>query len=120
MERQDLVAKAAGKFKLATNSKHNIPVAPNLLKQNFIADKPNPKWAGDITYLMTSEGWLYLAVFIDLYSRSVIGWPMSTRMTSSLCVMPGKWLSGVEVGLGTSLYIVIGAANMLPMRTAIY
>ncbi|MGP9497074.1 IS3 family transposase [Pseudoalteromonas sp. SCSIO 43095] len=84
MGRQGLVAKAARKFKSTTDSKHNLPVAPNLLEQNFTADKPNQKWAGDITYLMTSEGWLYLAVIIDLYSRSVIGWSMSTRMTSSL------------------------------------
>ena len=84
MGRQGLVARAARKFKSTTDSKHNLPVAPNLLEQNFTADKPNQKWAGDITYLMTSEGWLYLAVIIDLYSRSVTGWSMSTRMTSSL------------------------------------
>ena len=84
MERQGLVAKAGRKFKVTTDSKHSLPVAPNLLEQNFTADKPNQKWAGDITYLMTSEGWLYLAVIIDLYSRSVIGWSMSTRMTSTL------------------------------------
>ena len=84
MERQGLVAKAGRKFKVTTDSKHSLPVAPNLLEQNFTADKPNQKWAGDITYLMTSEGWLYLAVIIDLYSRSVIGWSMSNRMTSTL------------------------------------
>jgi len=59
-------------------------VAPNLLEQDFTASAPNQKWVGDITYLFTSEGWLYLAVIIDLYSRSVVGWSMSNRMTATL------------------------------------
>jgi len=84
MERQGLVAKAARKFKVTTDSKHSLPVAPNLLEQDFSATGPNQKWVGDITYLMTSEGWLYLAVIIDLYSRAVIGWSMSNRMTADL------------------------------------
>ncbi|PMF28135.1 IS3 family transposase, partial [Vibrio splendidus] len=84
MRRQDLVAKAARKFKCTTDSKHKMPVAPNLLAQDFNATAPNQKWAGDITYVATSEGWLYLAVIIDLYSRQVIGWSMDTRMTASL------------------------------------
>ncbi|NOI52711.1 IS3 family transposase [Vibrio crassostreae] len=84
MKRQDLVAKAARKFKCTTDSKHKMPVAPNLLAQDFNATAPNQKWAGDITYVATNEGWLYLAVIIDLYSRQVIGWSMNTRMTASL------------------------------------
>lgn len=84
MKRQGLVAKAARLFKVTTDSQHTLPIAPNLLAQNFEADTTNKKWAGDITYVMTSEGWLYLAVIIDLYSRSVVGWSMSTRMTASL------------------------------------
>lgn len=84
MKRQGLVAKAARKFKVTTNSNHKLPVAPNVLEQNFDAQKPNEKWVGDITYLMTSEGWLYLAVIIDLYSRQVVGWSMSERMTADL------------------------------------
>lgn len=84
MKRQHLVAKAARKFKTTTDSNHRLPVAPNLLGQNFEADHPNQKWAGDITYLYTREGWLYLAVMIDLHSRAVIGWSMGTRMTASL------------------------------------
>ena len=56
----------------------------NLLKQDFYASRPNQKWVGDITYLRTGEGWLYLAVVIDLWSRSVIGWSMSSRMTAQL------------------------------------
>ena len=84
MRRQQLVPKAARKFKVTTDSDHKLPVAPNLLEQTFEASKPNQKWAGDITYLMTSEGWLYLAVIIDLHSRAVIGWSMNTRMTADL------------------------------------
>ena len=84
MKRQDLTPKAARKFKCTTDSKHQMPVAPNLLAQNFSASAPNEKWAGDITYIATSEGWLYLAVIIDLYSRQVIGWSMDTRMTATL------------------------------------
>jgi len=64
-------AKAAKKFKATTNSNHKLPVAPNLLGQNFAASRPNEKWASDITYVWTEEGWLYLAVVMDLYSRMV-------------------------------------------------
>lgn len=84
MKRQGLVAKAAKKFKATTNSKHNLPVADNLLEQHFEADGPNEKWCQDITYLWTTEGWLYLAVVIDLFSRQVVGWSMSERMTATL------------------------------------
>lgn len=84
MKRQDLTPKAARKFKCTKDSKHQMPVAPNLLAQNFNAAALNEKWARDITYVATSEGWLYLAVIIDLYSRQVIGWSMDTRMTATL------------------------------------
>ena len=73
MNHQHLVAKAAHNFKITTGSNHRLPVVPNLLGQNFTADKPNQKWEGGITYLYTSVGWLYLAVMIDLHSRAVIG-----------------------------------------------
>jgi putative transposase len=75
--RQGLRAKAAKKFKATTNSDHSLPVAPNLLKQDFTATAPCQKWVTDITYLWTDEGWLYLATVIDLYSRRVVGWAMS-------------------------------------------
>lgn len=79
-------AKAAKKFKATTNSNHKLPVAPNLLQQNFTASRPNEKWVSDITYIWTEEGWLYLAVVMDLYSRMVVGWAMSERMTSKLVI----------------------------------
>jgi len=84
LHRQGLRAKAAKKFKATTNSQHDLPVAPNLLLQDFTATAPNQKYVSDITYLWTDEGWLYLATVIDLYSRRVIGWAMSERMTAQL------------------------------------
>ena len=84
LRRQGLRAKAARKFKATTNSKHDLPVAPNLLQQDFSAPAPNRKWVCDITYLWTGEGWLYLAVVIDLFSRLVVGWAMSERITANL------------------------------------
>jgi putative transposase len=77
-------AKAARKYKVTTNSKHTLLVAPNLLEQNFMADKPDQKWVSDITYIWTDEGWLYLAVVLELYSRRVIGWAIAERMTATL------------------------------------
>ncbi|TCV81208.1 IS3 family transposase [Methylomonas denitrificans] len=77
-------AKAARKYKATTNSNHTLPVAPNLLYQNFEADRPDQKWVSDITYIWTDEGWLYLAVILDLYARRVIGWSISERMTATL------------------------------------
>jgi transposase InsO family protein len=84
LRRQGLRAKGARKYKATTYSKHSLPVAPNLLAQDFSADRPNQKWVSDITYIATDEGWLYLAVVLDLYSRLVVGWSMSERMTSTL------------------------------------
>jgi len=84
LRRQQLQAKAKRKFKATTNSRHTLPVAENILNRNFSACEPNKKYVGDITYLWTDEGWLYLAVWIDLYSRAVVGWSMSERMTADL------------------------------------
>ena len=84
LRRQGLRAKAAKKYKATTNSNHTLPVAGNLLKQDFTAQRPNQVWVGDITYIATDEGWLYLAVVLDLYSRKVLGWSMGERMPASL------------------------------------
>lgn len=84
MKRQGLRARAARTFKATTDAGHGRPVAPNRLQQDFSATAPNQKWVGDITYLATGEGWLYLAVILDLYSRAVIGWAMAERMKASL------------------------------------
>ena len=74
------------KHKVTTDSNHKFNIAPNLLDWNFAADGPNQKWAGDITYIWTREGWLYLAVILDLYSRRVIGWAVSNRMKRDLAI----------------------------------
>ena len=102
LQRQGLRAKAAKKFKVTTDSHHNKPVAPNLLEQNFTAVAANEKWCGDITYLWTDEGWLYLATIIDLYSRKVVGWSMSERMTASLvcdALIMALWRRGFPKGV---------------------
>lgn len=78
--------KAIGKrkFRVTTDSNHNKPIAPNILSRDFKAIAPNQKWAGDITYIWTCEGWVYLAFVLDLFSRMVVGWSMNKRMTSEL------------------------------------
>lgn len=79
-------ARAAKKYKATTNSNHSLPVAPNLLQQDFSASRPDEKWVSDITYVWTEEGWLYLAAVMDLYSRKIVGWSLSERMTSKLVI----------------------------------
>jgi transposase InsO family protein len=74
------------KYKVTTDSNHTFNIARNLLDQDFSADAPNQKWAGDISYIWTGEGWLYLAVILDLYSRRVIGWAVSNRMKRDLAI----------------------------------
>lgn len=72
------------KYKVTTNSKHKQPVFENKLNRQFIVEKPNYAYASDITYIWTQEGWLYLAVVIDLFSRKIVGWSMSSRMKAEL------------------------------------
>jgi len=80
----ELVAKARRKTRATTDSDHKMPVAPNLLDRQFDVPGPNLVWVSDITYLSTTQGWLYLAVVIDLYARKVVGWRISTRMKKEL------------------------------------
>ena len=84
MSKLGLRAKTKRKFKSTTDSNHNLPVAPNLLDQNFTVSERDQVWCSDITYLRTTEGWLYLAVVIDLYSRRVVGWSMRDNMKKGL------------------------------------
>jgi transposase InsO family protein len=74
------------RFKGTTDSKHSLPVAPNRLEQNFATERPDQVWTADITYLATGEGWLYLAVVLDLYTRQIVGWAMRERMTKELVI----------------------------------
>lgn len=77
-------AVAKKKFKVTTDSEHNLPIYNNLLSRNFTTTAINQKWSCDISYIRTQEGWLYLAIVIDLYSRAVIGWSMNARMKKDL------------------------------------
>lgn len=86
MKKHGIKAKTKRKFKHTTDSNHNLKVAPNLLKRNFRADKINRVWVGDITYIWTREGWLYLSAVIDLYSRKVVGWSLNKRMIKKLVI----------------------------------
>lgn len=70
--------------KATTDSKHSMPVAPNLLTRNFTPEAPNRVWTGDITYIQTGEGWLYLAIVLDLLNREVVGWSIEPRMTADI------------------------------------
>lgn len=84
MRKMEIKAKTKGRFKTTTDSKHDLPIAPNLLNQNFKTDKPDQVWCADLTYLRTMEGWVYLAVIIDLFSRRIVGWSMRDNMRKGL------------------------------------
>ena len=84
MKRLSLRGIQSRKFKHTTNSRHNLPIMPNLLEQDFDADYANQAWVGDITYIRVKQHWLYLAVILDLYSRKVIGWAFGERINAKL------------------------------------
>ncbi|MCS6503992.1 IS3 family transposase [Burkholderia thailandensis] len=84
MAQHGIRARHKRKYIATTNSNHNLPVAPNLLARNFTATAPNQVWTSDITYCATAEGWVYLAVIIDLFSRQVVGWSMQSHMKAEL------------------------------------
>jgi len=84
MQEAQLRCKTRRRFKATTNSKHNLPIASNQLARQFNVIQANQVYVGDITYIATGEGWLYLAVVIDLYSRQVVGWSMAEHMRATL------------------------------------
>lgn len=86
MRHAHIRAKAARRFKATTQSRHRLPVAPNLLERRFAVGTVNRVWVADLTYIFTHEGWLYLAVIMDLGSRLIVGWAMDRRMTTELAV----------------------------------
>jgi len=86
MQQHGLRAKGKRRYKRTTNAAHAYPIAPNVLNREFTAQAPNQKWVGDITYIPTGEGWLYLAAVMDLYSRRVVGWAMADHMKQNLTV----------------------------------
>ncbi len=86
MKKNNIKSKRKAKWKATTNSKHSLPVAPNLLEQNFHVEDPNTVWVGDITYNWTGEGWLYTAIVKDLCTKDVVGYAMSDRITKELVI----------------------------------
>ncbi|QRK13373.1 IS3 family transposase [Archangium violaceum] len=84
MNEHDIAARKRRRFVRTTDSRHNQPVAPNILERNFSPGQPNSTWATDITYVGTGQGWLYLAVVMDLFSRKVVGWSMSENIDRHL------------------------------------
>ena len=86
MKLHGIKARGKRKFVVTTDSNHHLPIAPNLLERDFTARQPDQVWTTDITYIATDEGWLYLTVLLDLYSRQVVGWSMKEHMQASLVV----------------------------------
>lgn len=86
MKEKRLVARQKRRFKRTTDSEHAWPIAPNHVVQDFSAEAPDRKWGADISYVWTAEGWLYLAVIIDLFSRRVVGWAVSDRLKRNLAL----------------------------------
>jgi len=84
MQRHGIKARGKRKFVVTTDSKHSLPIAPNLLARDFSPPAPDRVWSSDITYIATDEGWLYLAAVIDLFSRQVVGWSMQPHMQAGL------------------------------------
>ncbi len=94
MREDGLVGRPKRRYRQTTDSRHDQPVAPNVLSRAFQADEPNRTWVGDITYIQTAEGWLYLAVLLDVYSRRVVGWSMGQDLKADLA------LGALEMALG--------------------
>ena len=105
MKKHGIKARGKRRFRVATtDSKHGLPIAPNVLDRNFIVAAPNQAWVGDLTYIATEEGWLFLAVVIDLFSRKVVGWSMRPDMHRDLVIdaLEMAWLArnpGKKAGL---------------------
>ena len=87
MQQHGIRARGKRRFRITTtDSRHDLPIAPNLLNRNFTVAAPNQAWAGDVTYIRTEEGWLFLAIVIDLFSRRVVGWSMQPDMQRDLVI----------------------------------
>ena len=84
MRENDIRARHKRRFKATTDSKHALPVAGNLLDRNFMPGAPNQVWTADMTYIWTDEGWLYLAIVLDLFNREIVGWSLKSRMTADI------------------------------------
>jgi putative transposase len=94
MREHEIQPKQKRKFKTTTDSKHNLPIAPNIVDREFDSREADEVWVSDITYVQTAQGWLYLCVFIDLYSRMVVGWSMSNSLATEFVV------DALQMGIG--------------------
>lgn len=94
MRKNGIVAKTKRKFKVTTNSKHKLPVAENLINGDFRVSTPNRVWVSDITYIWTREGWLYLLVILDLFSRKIVGWSLSASPKAEIVIRALKQAVG--------------------------
>ncbi len=86
MQKHGIRAKGKKRFKVTTDSNHHLPIAPNLINRQFTVEARDKVWVGDITYIATDEGWLFLAVVIDVFSRQVVGWSMREDMTRDIVI----------------------------------
>jgi putative transposase len=87
MQRNGIRARGQRRFRITTtDSRHSLPTAPNRLERNFTTTAPNQVWVGDVTYIATDEGWLFLAVVTDLFSRRIVGWSLREQITSEIVV----------------------------------
>jgi transposase InsO family protein len=84
MAKENIMARARKRFRTTTRGRKEAPVAPDLLQRRFVAERPHQVWTSDITYIWTMEGWLYLAVVLDLFSRAIVGWATSARIDALL------------------------------------
>jgi putative transposase len=117
MRQEGLRCKTRRQFRATTNSNHTLPVAPNRLDRQFQGVEPDRVYVGDITYVATGEGWLYLAVFLDLFSRQVVGWAMSAWMTADLVIVPCRWPAGAA-GLAKACWCIPTAAVSTPQAAS--
>ena len=86
MRENNIVARKKCKYKITTDSSHNYPVSPNLINRNFTVDAANVCWVSDISYISTREGWLYLCIILDLFSRMIVGWSMASHIRADLAI----------------------------------
>jgi putative transposase len=120
MQQHGIRARGKRRFRVSTtDSRHGLPIAPNLLNRNFAVAAPNRAWTGDITYIPTHEGWLFLAVVIDLFSRRVVGWSMQPEMHSNLVIdaLEMAWCDAVPTEMRDISSIVTAAASTPAMSS---
>jgi len=108
LEQHGIKAKTTRKFVVTTDSRHSLPVAPDLVQRRFNPEAPSQLWSGDITYIQTDEGWLYLAAVIDLFCRQVVGWSLQSHMHDESQVYQRQ---GFGAGLGVQETDAFGDAG---------